>query len=358
MRRLAEAAAPGAPGRRALLQGRASAAQASLTVAPLAGAPGSACASAPEEREALVRALDRLRESPVCAALFDSGHDAAGASWGDAVADASALASADGSTAKSLAKARRQVQATQMAQQCSNPCLDDYARALFHAAFCADDAQDAGPETVQAFEMQCVRNEQGEFCMQAMAMVDESMDAAREEAADPCAQVRRTGCCFPTFLNFHGRLRGHLLHMRKSAGGAAEGGRPVAPEDLALDAEFGAAAEFFSECGLTGTALCPLDGKLNVTGFARAEADAPAAGSGWSGGDILAADLEGPSRPTSPEDPPRPTSLAGAMAEQASATPAAPSSPGASSGAFGPAAGLAVALAAAVAVAAPVLLAL
>ena len=264
-------------------------------------------------------------------------------------ADATTALTAPGSNAKSLAKARRQVQATQMAQQCSNPCLDDYARALFHAAFCADDAQDAGPETVQAFEMQCVRNEQGEFCMQAMAMVDESMDAAREEAADPCAQVRRTGCCFPTFLNFHGRLRGHLLHMRKSAGGAAEGGRPVAPEDLALDAEFGAAAEFFSECGLTGTALCPLDGKLNVTGFARAEADAPASGSGWSGGDILAADLEAP---------PRPTSLAGAMAEQASATPAAPSSPGASSGAFGPAAGLAVALAAAVAVAAPVLLAL
>lgn len=297
-----------------------------------------------------MRALDRLRESPVCAALFDSGHDAEGASWGDAVTDATTALAAPGSNAKSLAKARRQVQATQMAQQCSNPCLDDYARALFHAAFCADDAQGVGAETVQAFEMQCVRNEQGQFCMQAMAMVDESEDAAREELADPCAQVRRTGCCFPTFLNFHGRLRGHLLHMQKSAGGVPEGGRPVAPEDLALDAEFGAAAEFFSECGLSGTALCPLDGKLNVTGFARAGADEPAAGSGWSGGGILAADLEGPSRPTS---------LAGAKSDPGSGAPAAaPSSEASSSAAFGTAAGLAVALAAGAAAAAPVLLAL
>jgi len=285
----------------------------------------------------------------VCAALFDSEHNAEGVSWGDAVAGATTVLTAEGSNAKSLAKARRQVQATQMAQQCSNPCLDDYAQALFHAAFCADDAQDVGAETIQAFEMQCVRNEQGEFCMQAMAMVDESEDAAREEVADPCAQVRRTGCCFPTFLNFHGRLRGHLLHMQKSSGGVADGGRPVAPEDLALDAEFGAASEFFSECGLSGTALCPLDGKLNVTGFARAGADEPAAGSGWSGGDILAVDLEGPSRPTS---------LAGARGESDRATPAAASSSEASSGAYGTAAGLAVALAAGAAAAAPVLLAL
>ena len=343
VRRLAASVAHGAAARRSLLEGPYATSR--LTVAPLAGAPGSACASAPEEREALLEALDRLRESPVCAALFDSEHDSDGVSWGDAVSGAA--------DAKSLAKARRQVQATKMAQQCSNPCLDDFARALFHAAFCTEEAPEAGAETVQAFEMQCVRNERGEFCMQAMAMVDESEDAAREEVADPCAQVRRAGCCFPTFLDFHGRLRGHLLHRQKSAGGAV--GRDLAPEDLALEAEFGAASEFFSECGLTGSPLCPLEGKLNVTGFAREAApnglsEGGADGGGWSGGEISAADLEDPTRDASNME------YSGAPAL---ASDGAPNPLGVSSGAVaGAPVGIAVALAAGAGAAIPALLAM
>jgi len=194
----------------------------------------------------LLDALDRLRESPVCLELFEGPLSAA-----------------------VEAEARLAEGPAAMARQCSNPCLADYAAAFFHVAYCQEDREGRGlpVETVQAFELQCVKNERGDFCLQAMTGVNEG-DLAEAEAGseggagDPCRQLRRTGCCFPTFLHFHAAIRAKL------SSGEAGTVRAMSAEDVALDTEFQVAEEAYRTCAIDFS-LCPIDYKLNVTGFAR-----------------------------------------------------------------------------------------
>ena len=201
---------------------------------------------------ALLDALDRLRESPVCLELFEGPLSAA---VDEIDVDEAEARLAEGPAA--------------MARQCSNPCLADYAAAFFHVAYCQEDREGRGlpVETVQAFELQCVKNERGDFCLQAMTGVNEG-DLAEAEAGsgggggDPCRQLRRTGCCFPTFLHFHAAIRAKL------SSGEAGTVRAMSAEDVALDTEFQVAEEAYRTCAIDFS-LCPIDFKLNVTGFAR-----------------------------------------------------------------------------------------